>query len=204
MNEPKTIIFDLGAVLIDWNPRYLYRKIFQDEDKMEWFLANICTPDWNEEQDAGRSFREATNLLISLHPEWEKEIMAFWHRWEEMLAGPITGTVDILKGLKSSNKYQLLALTNWSAETFPVAQKKYEFLGWFEGIVMSGEEKTRKPFREFYEIIINRYRLDPKHCLFIDDNLRNIEGAAVLGIPGIHFSDPIQLRSGLEKSGVHL
>lgn len=204
MNEPKTIIFDLGAVLIDWNPRYLYRKIFQDEDKMEWFLANICTPDWNEEQDAGRSFREATNLLISLHPEWEKEIMAFWHRWEEMLAGPITGTVDILKGLKSSNKYQLLALTNWSAETFPVAQKKYEFLGWFEGIVMSGEEKTRKPFREFYEIMINRYRLDPKHCLFIDDNLRNIEGAAVLGIPGIHFSDPIQLRSGLEKSGVHL
>lgn len=171
---------------------------------MEWFLANICTPDWNEEQDAGRSFREATNLLISLHPEWEKEIMAFWHRWEEMLAGPITGTVDILKGLKSSNKYQLLALTNWSAETFPVAQKKYEFLGWFEGIVMSGEEKTRKPFREFYEIMINRYRLDPKHCLFIDDNLRNIEGAAVLGIPGIHFSDPIQLRSGLEKSGVHL
>ena len=204
MNEPKTIIFDLGAVLIDWNPRYLYRKIFQDEDKMEWFLANICTPDWNEEQDAGRSFREATNLLISLHPEWEKEIMAFWHRWEEMLAGPITGTVDILKGLKSSNKYQLLALTNWSAETFPVAQKKYEFLGWFEGIVMSGEEKTRKPFREFYEIMINRYRLDPKHCLFIDDNLRNIEGAAVLGIPGIHFSDPIQLRSGLEKSGVYL
>lgn len=202
MNETKTIIFDLGAVLIDWNPRYLYRKIFQEESRMEWFLANVCTPDWNEEQDAGRSFREATSFLISQHPEWEKEILAFWHRWEEMLAGPIPGTVDILRSLKSSGKYQLLALTNWSAETFPIAMKKYDFLDWFEGIVMSGEEKTRKPFREFYEIMINRYKLDPKRCLFIDDNLRNIEGAGVLDITGVHFSDPAQLRSALHSKGI--
>ena len=202
MKDTKTIIFDLGAVLIDWNPRYLYKKIFTDETRMEWFLENICTPDWNEEQDAGRSFGVATDLLIQKHPEWEEEILAFWHRWEEMLAGPISGSVEILSYLRADKKYQLLALTNWSAETFPIARKKYDFLSWFDGIVMSGEEKTRKPFRNFYEIMLNRYKLIPETCLFIDDNLRNIEGAAQLGIEGIHFTGPDELKNELKKRGI--
>lgn len=204
MTKPETIIFDLGAVLIDWNPRYLYRKIFPDESKMEWFLSNICTPDWNEEQDAGRSFSDATDLLIKQHPEWEAEIRAFWLRWEEMLAGPIEGTVEILKAVKNSGEYKVLALTNWSAETFPVARSKYDFLGWFDGIVMSGEEKTRKPFSKFYRIMIERYNLIPESCVFIDDNLRNIEGGRQLGIAGIQFTDPVQLKESLKHYGISL
>lgn len=204
MTKPETIIFDLGAVLIDWNPRYLYRKIFPDESRMEWFLSNICTPDWNEEQDAGRSFSEATDLLIKQHPEWEAEIRAFWLRWEEMLAGPIEGTVEILKAVKNSGEYKVLALTNWSAETFPVARSKYDFLGWFDGIVMSGEEKTRKPFSKFYRIMIERYNLIPESCVFIDDNLRNIEGGRQLGIAGIQFTDPMQLKESLQLYGISL
>lgn len=204
MTKPETIIFDLGAVLIDWNPRYLYRKIFPDESRMEWFLSNICTPDWNEEQDAGRSFSEATDLLIKQHPEWEAEIRAFWLRWEEMLAGPIEGTVEILKAVKNSGEYKVLALTNWSAETFPVARSKYDFLGWFDGIVMSGEEKTRKPFSKFYRIMIERYNLIPESCVFIDDNLRNIEGGRQLGIAGIQFTDPVQLKESLKHYGISL
>lgn len=204
MNKTETIIFDLGAVLIDWDPRYLYRKIFPDEARMEWFLSNICTPDWNEEQDAGRSFKEATGLLIKKHPEWEAEIMAFWLRWEEMLAGPIEGTVEILKTIKNTGHYKVIALTNWSAETFPVARSKYDFLGWFDGIVMSGEEKTRKPFSKFYQIMIDRYNLTPETCVFIDDNPRNIEGGQQLGISGVQFINPQQLKESLNLYGIRL
>lgn len=202
MAEIKTIIFDLGAVLIDWNPRYLYKKIFPEESQMEWFLENICTSEWNEEQDAGRSFKEATSILINKHPEWENQIIAYWHRWEEMLANPIQGTVDILRSLRSGQQYKLLALTNWSAETFPIARRKYNFLNWFDGIVMSGEEKTRKPFRKFYEILLDRYHCSPQSCLFIDDSLRNIEGARALGIEGIHFIEPSQLKRELFIRGI--
>lgn len=197
-----TIIFDLGAVLIDWNPRHLYRKIFTDEEQMEWFLTNICTGDWNEEQDAGRSFEAATRLLTDRHPEYREEIMAFWLRWEEMLAGPVSGTVEVFRELKALNKYRILALTNWSAETFPIALRKYDFLGWFDGIVMSGEERLRKPFPEFYRILLNRYAVDPGRSLFIDDSLRNIEGARALGIPGIHFTGPEQLRQELASRSI--
>jgi 2-haloacid dehalogenase len=197
MQTTNTIIFDLGAVLIDWNPRHLYRKIFKDEEKMEWFLTNICTPDWNEEQDGGRSFEAATQLLISNYPEYENEILAFWKRWEEMLSGPIPGTVEIFKELRESGNYKILALTNWSAETFPIAQTKYDFLHQFDGIVMSGAEKTRKPFPDFYQILLNRYQVIPNQSLFIDDNLRNIQAALSLGIPSIHFESPESLRSEL-------
>ena len=204
MQQTETVIFDLGAVLIDWNPRHLYRKLFSDEARMEWFLSNICTSDWNEEQDAGRSFEEATALLIRQHPEWANEINAFWLRWDEMLAGPINGTVDIFRAWKATGNHRFLALTNWSAETFPIAQKKYDFLSWFDGIVMSGEEKTRKPFPGFYRILLDRYQVDPAKALFIDDNLRNIEAALALGIPSIHFRDPEQLRNELTGRGIIL
>ena len=197
MNTIDTIIFDLGAVLIDWNPRHLYRKVFQNEEKMEWFLTNICTSEWNEEQDAGRSFEEATQLLISKHPEFEHEILCFWKRWEEMLSGPISGTVEIFNELRESGKYKILALTNWSAETFPVAQSKYNFLNQFDGIVVSGAEKTRKPFHEFYQILLTRYQVTASKALFIDDNIRNIEAALTLGIPSIHFQTPELLRAAL-------
>ncbi|MBM3176538.1 MAG: HAD family phosphatase [Bacteroidetes bacterium] len=201
IQQTNTIIFDLGAVLIDWNPRHLYRKIFDSEEKMEWFLANICTSDWNEEQDAGRPFADAVQTLSQNHPEFRNEIHAFWERWEEMLAGPIEGTVEIFNQLRQSGQYKILALTNWSAETFPIARKKYDFLDWFHGIVMSGEEKTRKPHAEFYKILLNRYSVKAENSLFIDDNLRNIEAARELGIPSIHFTGPEALKEELKKSG---
>jgi 2-haloacid dehalogenase len=197
-----TIIFDLGAVLIDWDPRHLYRKIFKTEDEITWFLENICTHDWNEKQDAGRSFAEATDELLEKFPEHEFAIRAWYGRWQETIKGPIQGTVDILKEIKDQDTHKLYALTNWSAETFPWALEKFDFLQWFEGIVVSGHEKTRKPFPEFFQILFDRYQVNPKNSLFIDDNKRNIEGGLALDLPGIHFQSPEQLRTELIKAGV--
>lgn len=191
------IIFDLGGVLIDWNPDYMYKKILQDENQRKWFLENICTSDWNEAQDGGRSINEANELLIKSFPEYKDLILAYYSRWEEMLNGPIVGTVDIFRSLKSQNKHGIYALTNWSAETFPRALELFDFLHWFDGRVVSGEEKTRKPFKEIYDIIINRFDLIPTETLFIDDNLRNIQAAQALGIVSIHFQSPEQLRKEL-------
>ncbi|HZX57319.1 MAG TPA: HAD family phosphatase, partial [Mucilaginibacter sp.] len=126
-----TVIFDLGAVLIDWNPRYMYRTLFKDEAEMEKFLADITTPDWNEEQDAGRPLQEGTEILVQKFPEHEHHIRAFYGRWDEMLGEAFHDTVEIFRQLKESGKYKIYALTNWSAETFPVALDRFEFLSWF-------------------------------------------------------------------------
>lgn len=197
-----TIIFDLGGVLIDWNPRYLYRKLLKDEDQITWFLENICTSEWNDQQDAGRSFDEAVRELISKHPEWEEAITAWGSRWQETIRGPISETVEILRQIRDSKKFRLYALTNWSAETFPWALENFEFLHWFEGIVVSGVEKTRKPFPEFYQILFDRHKIDPANAIFIDDNIKNIKGAETVGLPAIHFKDPAQLRIMMEEMGI--
>lgn len=198
----KTVIFDLGAVLIDWNPLYLYEKIFEQETERHDFLRTVCTPDWNEEQDGGRTIQEANDLLIPQFPHYETAIRAFYGRYPEMLRGPIAGTVDIFKELKESGNYGLYALTNWSAETFPHAQEQFDFLTWFDGIVVSGIEKDRKPFASFYYTLLNRYAIDPSTALFIDDNLRNVKAAEQLGIRSIHFTGPVALRQQLIEDGV--
>lgn len=195
--EIKNIIFDLGGVLIDWNPDYMYQKIIQDEAQRKWFLENICTPDWNEAQDGGRPIETANKLLIEQHPAYKEWILAYYSRWEEMLKGPIQGTVDIFKSLKQKDRYKIYALTNWSAETFPRALELFDFLHWFDGRVVSGEEKTRKPFKEIYDIILKRFDLIPAQTIFIDDNIRNIEPAASAGIISFHFQSPEQLRKEL-------
>jgi 2-haloacid dehalogenase len=197
-----TIIFDLGGVLIDWNPRHLYRKIFKTEEEIEWFLQNVCTSEWNEKQDAGRSFAEATNELLVKFPDHEIPIRAWYDRWQETISGRISGTVEILKEIKELKKYRLYALTNWSEQTFPWALNNFEFLHWFEGIVVSGTEKTRKPFPEFYEILLKRYQIEPSKAVFIDDVHRNIVGGQTVGIQGIHFQSPDQLRAELQQIGV--
>jgi 2-haloacid dehalogenase len=185
-----TVIFDLGGVLIDWNPRYLFRKIFTDEQEMEHFLTHICSPDWNEEQDAGRSLAEATQWLVERHPEYETQIRAYYGRWEEMLGGVFDEAVEALRKLTQETDYRVYALTNWSGETFKIALQKYDFLHWFDGIVVSGDEKMRKPSPEFYQILLNRYNVDPQNALFLDDNLRNIEAARKLGVHATHITDP--------------
>ena len=197
-----TIIFDLGAVLIDWNPHYMYRTLFADEDEMKNFLATVTTSDWNEEQDAGRYLQEGTEMLVKQFPEHEDNIRAFYGRWPEMLGDAFWDAVDIFKELKDSGKYKIYALTNWSAETFPVALERYEFLNWFDGIVVSGTEKMRKPTPEFYQILLDRYHVKPEEALFIDDNYRNILAAEKLGIRSIHFTSAELLREELKDSGV--
>lgn len=198
----ETVIFDLGGVLIDWNPRYLYRKIFKTEEEITWFLENICTTEWNEHQDAGRSFEEATHELITHFPHHEQPIRAWYDRWEETIGGSIPDTVDILKTLVDQKSHRLYALTNWSAETFPWAKRTFPFLHWFEGIVVSGEEKNLKPRPEFYRILLDRYDVNPRTALFIDDNLKNVHGAEAVGLTAIHFQNPTQLRATLEERGI--
>ncbi len=200
----QTIIFDLGGVLIDWDPRYLYRKLFTSEAEMERFLAEVTTSDWNEEQDGGRSLAEATKLLIAQHPSQEAMIRAFYDRWTEMLGGPISGTVEILTQLKEEQNYPLFALTNWSAETWPIALEHFEFLHWFEGVLVSGQENMRKPNPLIYKLIEERFPLTLETSLFIDDNLRNVMAARELGLRTIHFLNPQQLRAELSVNGVTL
>ncbi|HXI00602.1 MAG TPA: HAD family phosphatase [Sphingobacteriaceae bacterium] len=193
-----TLIFDLGGVLVDWDPKYLYRKLFEKEAEMDYFMEHICTSDWNEEQDAGRSLEEATRILLKQFPEHEDNIRAYYGRWEEMLGGSINGTVEIFKKLREQGKYKIYALTNWSAELFPVAQERFEFLNWFDGIVVSGTEKKRKPSPDFYQLLLDRYHVKAEEALFIDDNLRNIKAADKMGIESIQFVSPEQLLSELQ------
>ena len=158
-----TIIFDLGGVLIDWNPKHLYRKIYKTEAEIDWFLANVCTPAWNDQQDAGRTFEEGTQELLARFPEHRNAVEAWYGRWQETISGPIHGTVEVLKSVKEAQQHRLYALTNWSAETFPWALDNFDFLHWFEGIVVSGVEKMRKPQPAFYQVDRKSTRLNSSH-----------------------------------------
>jgi len=202
MSKIDTVVFDIGGVLIDWNPRYLYRKIFTTEDEITWFMENICTSEWNDQQDAGRSFSDATEDLVKQFPKHEVPIRAWYGRFPETISGAIQPTVDVLSKIKQRNAHKLYALTNWSAESFPWALENFEFLHWFEGIVVSGKEKTRKPFADFYHIMFKRYNIDPARAVFIDDNIKNIKGASEVGLNTIHFKSAEELEKDLKNLGV--
>jgi 2-haloacid dehalogenase len=203
MKTIDTIIFDLGGVLIDWNPEYVYLDVFEgDRKKMQWFFDTVCTNDWNENQDAGYPLQKATEERIALFPEHEELIRMFYGRWEEMLGEAIDGSVTILKSLIENPNYKVVALTNWSHETFPIALERFDFLHWFEGIIVSGTEKTRKPFAEIYELTLNRFNITAENSIFIDDNFRNIKAAEALGINGIHFESPNALLDQLKTFSI--
>ena len=205
MTEIKNVIFDLGGVLIDWNPEYVYLDVFDgDREKMKWFFDEICTMDWNENQDAGYPLEKATEERVKLFPEYEEWIRIYYGRWEEMLWNQIDGTVAILKQLIDNPNYKVVALTNWSAETFPIALERFDFLHWFEGIVVSGTEKMRKPFNEIYELTLNRFNIEAAQSLFIDDNAKNIEAAEKMGINTIRFNNPTQLKSDLKSLNIEV
>jgi 2-haloacid dehalogenase len=200
MKKITTIIFDLGNVLVDWNPHHVFSETyFESPAKREQFFAEICTMDWNEKQDEGRSIVEATQELIQKHPEWESAIRDYYGRWTDMLGGPIKETVEIFRKLKASGKYKIYALTNWHAGLFDVALVRYDFLHWFDGRVVSGEEKIRKPFPQFYQLLLDRYQVKPEEAVFIDDNLRNIKAAEELKINTIHYTSPAQLQKELDR-----
>ncbi len=198
----KSIVFDIGMVLLDWNPRHLYRNLFEEEQEMEYFLAHICTDEWNEKQDAGRSIKEATDYLVNKHPEYETLIRAYYDRWEEMVPGEIKGTVEILRELKTTNQYAIYALSNWSAETFTLITPRFDFFNLFDGIVLSGIEKDIKPNPAFYKILLDRHQLNPAETLFIDDRMVNIDAAEKIGFKTILFTTPEQLRMELHNSGL--
>jgi 2-haloacid dehalogenase len=168
---------------------------------MERFLAEVCTSDWNLQQDAGRSWAEAVTLLKGKHPDQARLIDAFHQRWPEMLAGPIEGTVAILRELRDIGT-PLYALTNWSHETFPIALERFEFLDWFRGIIVSGQEKLVKPDPRIYQLLMERHGLQPEDIAYVDDNLRNAEAATALGMHGIHFISPTALRNELTLLGL--
>ena len=196
------VVFDLGGVLIDWDPRYLYRKLFAgDEDAMEAFLSEVCTVEWNERQDAGRSFADALTELLPRHPDKIELIEAFGRRFDEMITGEIAGSVDILAALKRAGVPRY-ALSNWSAETFPPQHDRFPFLAWFDGIVISGEEGVIKPDARIFRVLLERYRIAPHEAVFIDDNPANAAAAEALGIHGIHFRSPQLLRRELEALGL--
>ena len=200
MEKLKNIVFDFGGVLIDWSPLYLYRNVFDRETELNFFLENVCRYDWNLLQDGGRPLAEATLLLQQKFPEYINEIAMYYDRWEEMLGGTIDENTKLIKPLKE--KYSLYGLTNWSAETLPLAMKRYDFFQDLKGIVVSGEEKIVKPDKRLYHILLNRYNLRAEESLFIDDNAANIETARDLGFQTVHLANGINLENWLQENNI--
>jgi 2-haloacid dehalogenase len=194
---PTAAVFDLGGVVIDWNPRHLYRKLFPaDTAAMEAFLRDVCSPAWNARQDAGRSWAEAVESLTREHPDLADLIRAYDERWSEMLGDAIEGTVEIIGELKRAN-FPVYALSNWSAEKFPIALTRYDVLGWFDGVVISGAVGIAKPDDGIFRHLLDRYALDPRATVFVDDTRANLVAAKRLGLIGVPFVDPARLRADL-------
>ncbi len=193
-----TIIFDLGGVLVDWDPRYLYRDVFQDDARMERFLAEVCTLEWIREMDAGKSVVQAVSERMQRFPGYASSLALWLSDWDKTLRGPIEGTVSILRALGQRGG-RLVALTNWSAETFPIARKRFEFLTYFEDVLVSGEHRMLKPDRAIFDLACRRWSIEPSHSLFIDDSAANIESAKALGFNCIHFKSPDSLRAALRE-----
>jgi 2-haloacid dehalogenase len=201
--RPTTVVFDLGGVLIDWNPRYLYRKLFADEPAMERFLGEVCTNTWNLEMDRGKAFAVAVEELAAHHPEQRAFIEAFHRRWIEMVDGPIRGTVELLEHL-AERRVPLLALSNWSAETFPLVRNDptYAFLGRFERIFLSGELRLVKPDPAIYRHMLDATGRRSDECLFIDDNPDNVAAAERVGMHAHWFRSRDSLRDDLDRHGL--
>ena len=196
------VIFDIGGVLLDWNPRYLYRRLMDDEEAMEHFLSEVCTMDWHEANDLGIPFEVTCAQLAAQHPEHAELIWAWGRRTEEMVGGPIDGTVAILRELKEDGKVRLFALTNMEATTYPLRRERYEFLRWFDGTVVSSSEGVIKPDERIFRVLLERYGLTAASTIMVDDNPRNIAAAAALGMPTVLFESPEGLRRALEEHGV--
>ena len=188
MDTIKNVVFDFGGVLLDWNPRYFYKSIFNDDQKMEYFLQNIATSTWNAQMDKGRSFEECMKELAEQYPEYKDPIMLYRKGWETMLKGPIESGMRVLDAVMNAEKFKVYGLTNWSAETFPGTFNKYKFLQKFEGIVVSGEEQMIKPEKGIYLTLIERYNLVPEETFFMDDNIQNVETALSRGINAVQFT----------------
>jgi 2-haloacid dehalogenase len=196
----KSIIWDLGNVLIDWSPRYLFDKVFTDKTQQDYFLEHICNSDWHNQVDGGKPPAEATEELVKKYPDWAHPIKAFYARWKEMFQGSIEGSVEVLKALKEKG-FPQYALTNWSAELFEQSRKDFPFLEWFDGLVISGAEGHTKPLPDIYLVLLKRYHVNAASAIYIDDRDSNVQTAMNLGMDGILFRDPEQLRRDLTLRG---
>jgi 2-haloacid dehalogenase len=200
---PTTVVFDVGNVLLRWDPRFLYRRIFDDEERMEWFLAHVCTSAWNVEQDRGRDWDEAVALLVERHPEHEMPIRAFHDRWHETVSGPIEENVAVLERLREAG-VPTYCITNFSGAKFREAQQRFPFLARFDGAIVSGDERLLKPDPAIYRLLLTRYGLEAQECLFIDDSAANVEGARSVGMQALHYVEPMDLASELARRGIAL
>ena len=201
-NSIKNVIFDFGGVVMDWNPHYFFKDYFNDDDKMEFFLKNIATDEWNAEQDRGRTLAEGTEIQVAKFPQWEKELRAYYDNWTTMLRSDIPKNVEVLRKLEHS-KYELFGLTNWSAATFPYALENYDFFEIFKGkIVVSGIEKLIKPDPKIWEVLLERYNIQTEESVFIDDNAKNIEVARSVGFITVHVTKNGDLEKELKDLGL--
>lgn len=200
MKNPTIPVFDVGNVLLDWDPRYLYRKIFTDEEKVEWFIANICTNAWNLEQDRGRSFTQAVQELSAQHPGYAHQIEAYDKRWQETLGGIFPGSVAALEELRRICP-KVYAITNFNDVKFREAQALFPFLTIFDDIVVSATERVLKPDPEIYHILLRRNGLQAQDCVFIDDSEKNVIGARAVGMHAIHFKTSEQMADELRGFG---
>ena len=196
-----TVVFDVGNVLIRWDPRHLYRKLFEQEAEMERFLAEVCTDAWNLEQDRGRSWSEAIAERVPLFPGQESLIRAYFERWHEMVPGEVEGTVPILERLREAG-VPLYAITNFSAEKFAEAQDRFPFLRGFRDVVISAHERLLKPDPAIYRVLLDRNGLKAGRCLFIDDSERNVRAAEGIGIRAHHFRNAAGLSAALRDLGL--
>lgn len=201
-SRPRVVVFDIGQVLIEWDPRHLYRPFFDGyEDLMEDFLENVCSPAWNLEQDRGRPWAEAVAQLAAEHPDCAELIRVYDELWDQMVPGPVAGTPEILDELKSRN-VPVYAITNFAADKFRQTARRFDFLNRFDGIVISGEERLVKPDPAIYRCLLDRYGLEAEVCLFIDDSRANVEGALSVGMSGHHFFGADALREDLVGLGL--
>jgi 2-haloacid dehalogenase len=197
-SEPDAVVFDLGGVLLDWNPRYLYRQLIDDEAEMERFLGEVCTMEWHAAHDRGVPVGESCAALAAAHPEYADLINAWSERSEDMIAGPIEGTVEILDELLQQG-VRCYALTNMERETYPLRRERFPFMGRFAGTVVSSHEGVAKPDPEIFRRLLDRFGLEPRRTIMIDDSPPNIEMAASLGMVAVRFTSPIALRAALNR-----
>jgi 2-haloacid dehalogenase len=195
------VVFDLGGVLLDWNPRHLYRTLFADEAEMEWFLTEVCSPAWHAPHDRGVSTAASCAELAAGHPELSELIWAWSRRSEEMIGGVDAGSVEVLRAVKET-RLRCYALTNMEEETYPLRLARFPFLGWFDGTVVSGQEGMAKPDPAIFRLLLDRFGLTPNSTLMIDDTKENLESAGKLGLQTMQFRSSRQVRADLETVGV--
>jgi len=197
----RAVIWDIGNVLVRWDPRHLYEPHFDDKDELEYFLTHIVSPAWNLEQDRGRTFAEAVAMLSKEHPHYADLIELFDSQWINTLGGEIEGCVELVHELRGRG-VPLFAITNFSAEKWRVFCAAYDFTRHLEDVVVSGEEGLLKPDPRIFKLALERFALAPEQAVFIDDRAENVEAARAHGIVSHHFTDPAPLRRALAGYGL--